>query len=87
MSARHAAPDFRRPGELLVRLGAVVFAVGLVAAVVAVVPSVLSGDSAPLGPVVAAGSLLPLGLAIALVGLLRSARTARRVARRSSNRT
>ena len=37
----------------------------------------------PIALVVAAGSLLPLGFAVALVGLLRGARTNRRAARRA----
>ena len=81
MRARHAAGS--RPGDGLVRSGAVVFLAGLLAAVVAVVPAVASGDPAPIALVVAAGSLLPLGFAVALVGLLRGARTNRRAARRT----
>ena len=64
------------------RAGAAVFVVGVLALVVAVVPSVLSGDAARLAPVVLAGSLLPLGFGVALLGLLRAARTSRRAARR-----
>lgn len=83
MSARHDAGSASRPGDGLVRLGAVVFGVGVVAVVLAVVPFLVSRteDAGPLA--VVAGSLLPLGFAIALVGLLRGARTARRQARRS----
>ena len=82
MTARHASADRSRPGDGLVRAGAVVFAVGLVAVVLSVVPSVLSGDPARLPLVVVAGSLLPLGFGIALLGLLRGARTGRRDAAR-----
>ena len=82
MTGRHASSDSARPGDGLVRVGAVVFAVGLVALVVSVVPAVISGDAAQSTLVVLAGSLLPLGFAVALVGLLRGARTARRAARR-----
>ncbi len=81
MSARHAAPDDARPGDSLVRAGAVVFAVGLVAVVAAVVPAVLRNTTGDLTLVVLAGSLLPIGLGTALLGLLRGARTARRRAR------
>ena len=82
MSARHAAADSSRPGDGLVRAGAVVFLVGLVATFASVVPAVLRDRPAPIELVVAAGSLLPLGFAIALVGLLRQARTRRREASR-----
>lgn len=67
---RHAADDSRRPGETLVRAGAVVFGVGLVA-VLAVVGLFLAEAAVPLWLVVTA-STLPLGLGIALIGLLRS---------------
>ena len=67
------------------RLGAVVFVAGVLAVVAAVVPAVLSGRPARLALVVAAGSLLPLGLGLALLGLLRAARTARREARRPAH--
>ncbi len=83
MSARHAVPGGAPPGERLVQVGAAVFAVGLVAVVLAVVPSVVTGAEPPLPVVVAAGSLLPLGFGLALLGLLRRARTARRLARRA----
>lgn len=63
------------------RAGAVVFAVGVVAVVAAVVPSVLTGAPGRTTLVVLAGSLLPIGLGTALLGLLRAARTARRAAR------
>ena len=81
MSSRHAAPD-RRPGDLLVRAGAVLFLVGVVMTVVSVVPAVLTEEPAEGLPVVLAGTLLPIGFAVALVGLLRGARTRRREARR-----
>lgn len=69
------------------QLGALLFGIGVVAVVAAVVPAVLSQSSAPLGPVVAAGTLLPLGFAVAFVGLLRGARTARREAIRAARRS
>jgi hypothetical protein len=78
----HASPDSSRPGDALVRVGAAVFAVGVLAVVLAVVPSVLSGEPGRLPLVVLAGSLLPLGFGISLLGLLRAARTGRREARR-----
>ena len=82
MTGRHASADSGRPGDGLVRAGAVLFAVGVLALVVSVVPAVISGDPAQPVLVVLAGTLLPLGFAVALVGLLRGARTARREARR-----
>ena len=83
MSARHAVPTGAPPGERLVQVGAAVFAVGLGAVVLAVVPTVVTGSEPPLPVVVAAGALLPLGFGLALLGLLRRARTARRLARRA----
>lgn len=67
----------------MVRVGAVVFVLGVVAVVAAVVPSVVGNRSGPVVPVVLSAALLPLGLGLALLGLLRSARTARREARRA----
>lgn len=81
MAARHESPDSARPGDGLVRAGAVVFLVGVVAVVAGVVPSVLANRSGPVALLVIAAALLPLGLGLALVGLLRAARTGRREAR------
>ena len=73
----HTAPEHPQPGDLLVRAGAVVFAIGLLAAVVVVVPFFFGRSNAPLG--LTLGTLLmPLGLGIALSGLLRAARSGRR---------
>lgn len=83
-AARHVAPDGGRPGDGLVRLGAVVFLVGVVAVVIGVVPSTLADRPGPVTFVVLAAALLPVGLGLALVGLLRAARTGRREARRSA---
>ena len=60
------------------------FLLGVVAVIAAVVPSVLSGQPGRVTLVVLAGSLLPLGLGIALLGLLRAARTGRREGRRGA---
>ena len=79
---RHAAPDGPRPGDGLVRAGAVVFVVGVVAVVAAVVPSVVTGHPGQVVLVVLSAALLPIGLGLALAGLLRAARTGRREARR-----
>ena len=77
MTARHAAPDAPRPGEGLVRAGAVVFAVGLVGVLLAVVPFFLGRADAPSWTALLA-SVMPVGLGISLVGLLRGARSRRR---------
>jgi VIT1/CCC1 family predicted Fe2+/Mn2+ transporter len=73
---RHAAPDDPRRGEGLVRAGALVFAVGVVGVLLAVVPFFLGRDDAPSWTALLA-SLLPVGLGLALVGLLRGARASR----------
>jgi len=73
----HVAPERPQPGDRLVRVGAGVFAVGLLAAVVVVVPFFFGRANSPLG--LTLGTLLmPVGLGIALSGLLRAARRARR---------
>ena len=73
----HAAPEAPQPGERLVRIGAVVFGLGLLDLLVIVVPFFFGRTNAPLA--LALGTLLlPIGLGIALWGLLRSARRARR---------
>ncbi len=84
MTGRHASSDSTRPGDGLVRAGAALFVVGVLALVASVVPAVVSGDPAQPALVVVAGTLLPLGFAVALVGLLRGARTARREAKRGA---
>jgi hypothetical protein len=73
----HSAPEQPQPGELLVRVGAVVFTVGLIAAVVVVVPFFFGRTDAPLGAALAT-LLMPIGLGTALSGLLRTARRGRR---------
>ena len=75
---RHAAPDDPRPGEGLVRAGAVVFGIGVVGVLLAVVPFFFGREDAPSWTAITA-SLLPVGLGIALVGLLMGARAGRRV--------
>ena len=73
----HVAPDEPAPGERLVRAGAIVFGLGLLAALAVVVPFFLGRTDAPLA--LTLGTLLmPIGLGIALSGLLRGARRARR---------
>lgn len=75
MTARHAA-DGHVPGERLVRLGALLFGVGVLGVLAVVVPFLLGRDDAPLWTTLVA-SLLPVGLGLALLGLLRGARSRR----------
>ena len=75
-SARHAAPELPQPGERLVRAGAVVFGLGVLGVLAVLVPFLLGRDDAPLWTTLVA-SLLPVGLGISLVGLLRGARSRR----------
>ncbi|MDP9497671.1 MAG: hypothetical protein M3P46_08435 [Actinomycetota bacterium] len=83
MPQPYATQQPRRPGDRLVQVGTALFAVGLVAVVAVFVPALLADRVPPLPAVVTALSLLPLGFALALAGLLRSARTGRREARRA----
>lgn len=70
---RHARTRSRRRGDLLVRSGAAVFIVGLLGVLVMVASFFLQVQP-PLALDVVA-TLTPVGLALALVGLLRGART------------
>ena len=74
---RHEAPDDPRPGERLVRVGAVVFGIGVLGALLAVVPFFFGRQDAS-SSVTLTASLMPVGLGLALIGLLLGAR-ARRV--------
>ena len=76
MTGRHAG-GLPLPGERMVRAGAVLFGLGVVGVVVVVVPFLLGRDDAPLWTTLLA-SLLPVGLGLALLGLLRGARARRR---------
>ena len=69
--------DPARPGDRLVRAGAVLFAAGLIATVAIIVPFFFGRSDAPLGLALAA-LLMPVGLGVALSGMLRSARRGRR---------
>ena len=81
----HVAPEQALPGDRLVRAGAIVFALGLVDTLLVVVPFFLGRTNAPLA--LALGMLLmPVGLGLALSGLLRAARRGRRSATRSGRR-
>lgn len=74
MTPRHAAPGSARPGDRLVRLGALLFAAGVVGVLLVLVPFLLGRDDAPLWTTLVA-SLLPVGFGLALLGLLRGARS------------
>ena len=65
--------DAPRPGERLVRAGAIVFGLGFVAALAVVVPFFLGRTDAPLALTLLT-LLMPVGLGVALSGLLRGAR-------------
>lgn len=83
MPARHREPDPPRPGDGLIRAGAIVFLVGVVALVAEFAPFFFGHDNQPLW--LAFGSLLvPAGLGLSLVGLLVQARAARRRARETA---
>lgn len=77
MSPRHAAAQPPRRGDRLVRAGAVLFGLGVLGVLAVVVPFLVGEDDAPLWTTLVA-SLLPVGLAVSLVGLLRGARSRRR---------
>jgi hypothetical protein len=69
----------------LVRIGAVVFAVGVLCIFAAVIPLFFGAHDLPTALNVAAGVLPPLGFGLGLWGLVRAARRGR-VSRRSSGR-
>ena len=79
MSPRHAAPAGRQAGDRAVKAGAVVFGIGVLGVLAVLVPFLLGRQDAPLWTTLVA-SLLPVGLGLSLLGLLRGAR-ARRVRR------
>ena len=74
---RHRASPARQPGDRTVRLGGVLFGVGVLGVLAVVVPFLLGREDAPLSAALVA-LLLPVGLGTALVGLLRGARARRR---------
>ena len=76
---RHRSSPSRQPGDRTVRLGGVLFGVGVLGVLAVVVPFLLGREDAPL-PVALVALLLPVGLGTALVGLLRGARARRRKA-------
>lgn len=76
---RHGYSPSRQPGDRTVRLGGVLFGVGVLGVLAVVVPFLLGREDAPL-PAALVTLLLPVGLGTALVGLLRGARARRRKA-------
>ena len=74
-TGRHASAGGSRPGDRAVRLGALLFAVGVVGVLGLVVPYFFGRDGGPVFAVLSA--LAPLGLAVALVGLFRGSRADR----------
>lgn len=73
------------PGDLLVRIGAIVFLVGAVGTVATVAPLLLGTHRLPT-PAYFVSMLMGVGLAIALCGLLRSALAARQTVREQAVR-
>ncbi|MCF6523069.1 hypothetical protein [Streptomyces sp. JJ36] len=72
-----------RTGDLLVRIGGVVFAVGALATLITVAPLFLGTEPFP-APAYFVCMLMGVGFALAAAGLLRSAAAERRAARASS---
>ena len=68
-----------KPGDSLVRVGAILFLIGAVATVVTVAPLFLHLHRLPT-PAYFVCMVMPLGFAVALAGLLTSARSQRRSA-------
>ena len=68
-----------KPGDSLVRVGAILFLIGAVATVVTVAPLFLHLHRLPT-PAYFVCMVMPLGFAVALAGLLTSARSQRRTA-------
>ena len=74
---RHAARGSRGPGDAMVRAGALLFALGGIGVLLTVLPYFF-GDADPAFASLVVASLMPFGLALALLGLLRGARASRR---------
>jgi peptidoglycan/LPS O-acetylase OafA/YrhL len=84
---RPGEPVSPQAGDGLVRAGGIVFLLGVVAVVVAVVPFFFGHENWPLPLNLAAGVLPPLGFGLALAGLLRAGRARRRTrTRRAAQR-
>ncbi|MFC1415342.1 hypothetical protein [Streptacidiphilus cavernicola] len=65
-----------RPGDALVRVGAILFLIGAVATIATVAPLFLGLSRLPT-PAYFVSMVMPLGFGTALLGLLRSARAQR----------
>ena len=66
-----------QPGDALVRVGAILFLIGAVATIATVAPLFLGLTPLPTAAYFVS-MVMPLGFGVALVGLLRSARSQRR---------
>jgi nitrate/nitrite transporter NarK len=66
-------------GDLLVRIGAILFMIGAIGTIVTVAPLLLGTSPLPT-PAYFVSMLMGVGLAVALVGLLRSALAQRQAA-------
>lgn len=75
--------ETRMPGDLLVRIGVIVFAVGALATLATMTPLFIGTTPLPT-PAYFVCMLMGVGFALALGGLLRSARAQRRRARESA---
>ena len=69
------------PGDGLVRAGVILFGIGLLAILVVVLPFFFGEENRPLVLNVAAGALPPLGLGLALAGLVHGSRSTARANR------
>ncbi|GGO86974.1 hypothetical protein [Wenjunlia tyrosinilytica] len=73
-----------QPGDLLVRIGVIVFIVGAVATVVTVIPLLLGLDPLPTAAYLVS-MLMPTGFALAIAGTVRSVLSQRRAQMRASS--
>lgn len=80
VGAVEPTPHTRTPGDRQVVVGAVLFGIGLVAAIVTLVPFLIDSDRFPVG-VYALTVLAPIGLGLALTGMVRGSRARRRPSR------
>ncbi len=76
--------ETRMPGDLLVRIGAIVFAVGAVATLATMTPLFIGAHPLPT-PAYFVCMLMGVGFGLALGGLLRSARAQRRQTRAAAS--
>jgi UDP-N-acetylmuramyl pentapeptide phosphotransferase/UDP-N-acetylglucosamine-1-phosphate transferase len=78
MTAKAPSPSGRTPaGERLVRVGGVLFVVGVLAAALTVAPFLTGGERLPTAAYVAS-MLAPVGFGLALTGIVRDIRARRR---------